>query len=94
MKIYYFYKQFYTQKDTISKTCGDVDNPNKVLIDRIFERIGWDDYVLGRLECEKLPSPTGEDRVVIFLDKYKVSHSVKDLEQELLNYLERIGVNH
>lgn len=90
IEIFYFQKNFYTKKKTISKTVGDVDNPNKVLIDELFKRIGWDDYILGKLYCEKLPSPSGEDKVVVRLSKYVVPECPRDLAEQLFNDLVRL----
>jgi len=89
MEIYYFQKNFYTKQGTVSKTAGDVDNPNKVLIDEIFKRIGWDDYILGRLSCEKLSGQ--EDCIIVRMSTYDVDKSIESLAEVLDEYLDHLS---
>jgi hypothetical protein len=88
MEVYYFQSNFYTKKNTISKTSGDVDNPNKILVDEIFKRIGWDDYILGKLSCEKLPSD--KDKVVIRMSTYRLPECPKDLLNEIYDQIDKV----
>lgn len=90
MEIYYFKKDFYTKKNTISKTSGDVDNPNKILIDEVFKRVGWDDYILGKLACEKLPGK--EDKVIIKMTTYRLPECPKDLLNAIYDQLDQIRI--
>ena len=90
MEIYYFKKNFYTKEDKISKTAGDVDNPNKILIDEIFSRMGLDDYLLGRLSCEKVASD--EDRVLIRMTSYNVRKYNQTMSDTLECYLENLSL--
>ena len=90
MEIYYFKKNFYTKEDKISKTAGDVDNPNKILIDEIFSRMGLDDYLLGRLSCEKLASD--EDRVLVRMTSYNVRKYNQTMSDTLECYLENLSL--
>lgn len=89
MEIYYFMSDFWTKKDTVSKAAGDVDNPNKVLIDKIFERMGWDDYILGRLSCEKIPFD--RDCVVVRITSYPLDRSIESLTEVIEEYLENLS---
>ena len=74
ISIFYYYENFFIKSGKkVHKTNGDVDNPNKILIDELFKRVGHDDYLLGRLTCEKIPSD--RDHVVIMITKYPIKLS-------------------
>ena len=89
MEIFYFQKNFYTKDGTIHKRAGDVDNPNKVLIDQIFERMGLDDYLLGRLSCEKIAA--NEDSVLIRMTTYNASKYNETMSETIEDYLENLS---
>jgi hypothetical protein len=69
MEIRYYYLNYLTKKDVLSKTCNDVDNPNKIVIDKVFGFMGVDDYLLGELHCSKHKA-INEDMIFITLNKY------------------------
>lgn len=46
--------KWYTQKGVISKTAGDLDNFNKLILDGISEGMGFDDSQFFRISTEKV----------------------------------------
>jgi len=59
-------KFFIKDGSRISQTCGDVDNYIKVLQDKLFKIIGFDDYCVRHLEVSDFPSI--EESTLITLD--------------------------
>ena len=49
-----FIGEWHTKKGTISKTAGDLDNFNKLILDGISEGLGVNDAQIFKIETEKV----------------------------------------
>ena len=90
IELFYFQKNFFKQDGSFHKRAGDVDNPNKIIIDQLFERMGLDDYLLGKLSCEKLPSD--KDSFMIRMTKYDASKYNQTMSETIGEYLEDLAL--
>ena len=53
-----FYGNWHTKKGEISKTAGDLDNFNKLIIDGIAELMGFNDAQIFKISTEKIDADT------------------------------------
>lgn len=66
LEMHYYFTNYYTKKGELNKNLVDVDGPNKIIIDALFECLGHDDNLLHSQSSERHPSTT-KDCIIIFM---------------------------
>lgn len=86
-RLTYFNPEFFIQDESrLNMTSGDIDNPVKVLQDKIFKAMGQDDYFVKKLFVEEYPSDEVGVVVDLIVRPMPEFLSFKEFKKSLLDY--------